>query len=164
MPNDPRKHPWNILADFVEALTQPVAQAEVGKLVGWERRVQVPPTAFTQVRFLVSATCCRSQAPESNGLILRYVIPPGVLKPHQAPGHHLESRCFMFSCQGSGGRRRKRSCGHQSWATALLRLRWDWPPARDSYAACVCLSVYLRAGARGAPWTDWGPALPVPDR
>ena len=52
MPNDPRKHPWNVLADFVEALAQPVAQAEVGKLVKWERRVQVPPLPSSTFLYL----------------------------------------------------------------------------------------------------------------
>lgn len=41
VPKDPKKHPWNTLADFVEGVTEPVAREAMQKMVSLERRSQV---------------------------------------------------------------------------------------------------------------------------
>eukprot|EP00208_Stichococcus_sp_RCC1054_P002596 CAMPEP_0206146364 /NCGR_PEP_ID=MMETSP1473-20131121/30120_1 /ASSEMBLY_ACC=CAM_ASM_001109 /TAXON_ID=1461547 /ORGANISM="Stichococcus sp, Strain RCC1054" /LENGTH=307 /DNA_ID=CAMNT_0053542879 /DNA_START=263 /DNA_END=1183 /DNA_ORIENTATION=+ len=40
VPKDPKKHPWNTLADFVEGVTEPVAREAMQKMVSLERRSQ----------------------------------------------------------------------------------------------------------------------------
>lgn len=38
---DPARHPWNVLADFVDSLAGAEARRAVQKLVDWDRKLQV---------------------------------------------------------------------------------------------------------------------------
>lgn len=38
---DPARHPWNVLADFIDSLVDAEARQAVQKLVDWDRKLQV---------------------------------------------------------------------------------------------------------------------------
>jgi hypothetical protein len=40
-PRDPARHPWNVLADFIEAIDDKQVQQEIQVFVSWERKVEV---------------------------------------------------------------------------------------------------------------------------